>query len=158
MSSELRNALRATRIRELEPAPPFTSHADVPASAAVDRMSGGRHGCILVVDDEDRLCGIFTERDLIRRILAPDRPLATPLHAVMTAGPEAVSLEDSASRALRLLVGGGYRHLPVVDDEGRPKGILSVKHFIHWLCTLCPEAVYSPPPDPDHVVPRIDGG
>jgi CBS domain-containing protein len=51
------------------------------------------------------------------------------------------------------MVSGGYRHLPVVDEEGRPVGVLSVKQIMHYLVEHFPSTVYNLPPDP-RVVPQ----
>jgi len=79
----------------------------------------------LLVTEGGRLAGIFTERDLLNRVVAADRePRATPLADVMTANLTTISPKATALEALRLMEDTGYRHLPVVAD-GRALGILS---------------------------------
>src|SRR3712207_1623407 len=107
-------------------------------------------GCLLVCDRE-RLVGIFTERDLMRRILAQGKPLTIPLAECMTPNPTAVHPKESIAAALQRMEAGGYRHLPVVDVSGRPLGVLSVKQIVHYLVEHFPGTVYNLPPDPDVV-------
>ena len=86
-------------------------------------------GAVLVTE-EGRVTGIFTERDLLNRVVACDRdPTTTPLSEVMTKDLDTISPEATALEALRLMEDGGYRHLPVVAD-GRLVGIVSGRDFL----------------------------
>jgi CBS domain containing-hemolysin-like protein len=51
----------------------------------------------------------------------------------------------------------GYRHLPVVDDDGRPVGVLSIKDVVHYLVEYFPAKVYNLPPTPDALQPAREG-
>ncbi len=113
-------------------------------------------GALLVTEGEG-IVGIFTERDLLRRILATNQPLSTPLASCMTANPVTVQPKESVSVALQRMEQGGYRHLPVIDEAGRPVGVLSVKRIVHYLVEHFPAMVYNLPPDPS-VVPQSAEG
>jgi CBS domain-containing protein len=81
-------------------------------------------GALLVVDGQ-RLCGIFTERDALFRVLAEGRdPGATQLSQVMTPQPQTIHPDKPFLHALRIMHVGRFRHLPVVED-GRPLGVVS---------------------------------
>jgi len=81
-------------------------------------------GAILVVE-EKRLVGIFTERDAVFRVIAEDRdPRATRLDEVMTREPRTISPEETFGVALLMMHEGGFRHVPVVKN-GEPVGIVS---------------------------------
>jgi len=88
------------------------------------------HGCgSVLVTEGTRLLGIFTERDLVNKIVADGRdPDATTAGEVMTANPKTVESDEAAIVALRMMDDGGFRHLPVVDD-GRVVGVLSRRDF-----------------------------
>jgi len=89
-------------------------------------MARGKVGSTLVMN-RGRLVGIFTERDIVRALShSPDAP-ADPVGHWMTANPQTVSGVDPVDEALRLMVSGGFRHLPVVDDDGRVVGMLSMR-------------------------------
>jgi CBS domain-containing protein len=105
----------------------------------------------------DELVGIFTERDLMRRVLAPRLPLTVSLGSCMTAGPVVVRPKDSVATAVRHMEEGGYRHLPVVDEAGKPLGMLSVKRIVHYLAEHFPAAIYNLPPDPSVYPLRAEG-
>jgi CBS domain-containing protein len=97
-------------------------------SAAARRMSGAAVGAVLVVDG-DELAGIFTERDLLTRVVAEGRdPASTPVGSVATGSVVHVALDASLRRCAELLRDHGIRHLPVVDGR-KPVGILSARDF-----------------------------
>lgn len=113
-------------------------------------------GCLLVCDRE-RVVGIFTERDLLLRVLAQGKPLTLPLAHCMTPNPASVEPKDSISAAIQQMEAGGYRHLPVVDHEGRPLGVLSVKRIVHYIVEHFPGTVYNLPPNPNAVQQDREG-
>ncbi|MHC8495082.1 CBS domain-containing protein [Thalassospira sp. SM2505] len=85
---------------------------------AVNLMSERKIGAVIIVDNSARLAGIFTERDLVNRVVAQGLDAATvPLSKVMTADPDTLAPNDSAMDALDLMSARRYRHLPVVDGD-----------------------------------------
>jgi CBS domain-containing protein len=96
--------------------------------AAAQAMRERHVGAVLVAAD-GRLEGIFTERDMVNRVVAEGRnPDQTTLAEVMTADPDTASPNDTAITALRRMQDGGYRHLPIVD-RGRLVGVVSRRDF-----------------------------
>jgi CBS domain-containing protein len=96
-------------------------------------MAEHRIGALLVVRD-GRLEGIFSERDLLQRVVAAGRdPAATTLGEVCTTDLATVCETDDAATCARLIRDRGFRHLPVVDDEGRPVGVLSARDFLQHV-------------------------
>ncbi len=89
-----------------------------------------RHvGCVLVTES-DRLCGIFTERDVVNRVVAEGLdPAKTSLGIVMTRSPDTISPDTAPIEALRMMQDRGYRHLPVVVGA-RVVGIVSRRDFL----------------------------
>ena len=83
----------------------------------------------------------------MRRVLAAERSLTTSILDCMTPGPVTVDPKDPISVAIKRMIEGGYRHLPVVH-EGRPLGILSIKRIVHYLVEHFPSTVYNLPPEP----------
>lgn len=97
---------------------------------AVRRMVQERVGAILVVQEED-LVGIFSERDALKRVLARGLdPGSTPLSEVLTPDPITVSRNANVRECRELVKERRIRHLPVVDEGGRPVGIVSVRDFL----------------------------
>ena len=93
---------------------------------AVQVMAERHIGAVLVAID-GRLQGIFTERDVLARVVAAGlNPDDTALGGVMTPNPDTVGPSDTALEALRQMSERGYRHLPVVDGE-QMVGIVSIR-------------------------------
>jgi CBS domain-containing protein len=154
---ELSRNLKVDSVGRLGPTAPQEVAADRPVRDAVDRLRAANVGCLLVTR-RGKLVGIFTERDLLTRVLAVGLPLSVPLTECMTPDPVTVGLKDSVRAAVRKMEAGGYRHLPVVDEAGRPVGILSAKRIVRYLVEHFPATVYNQPPDPGNSYPAAADG
>jgi CBS domain-containing protein len=152
---DLARNLKVDSVSRLHPTPPRTVQANRPVAEAVALMRQEQVGCVLVCDGE-RVVGIFTERDLMRRVMAHAKPLTLPVSDFMTKDPVTVHPKEPIGSALRRMEEGGYRHLPVMD-EGKPVGILSVKRIVHYLVEHFPGTVYNLPPDPGAVQQEREG-
>ena len=108
---------------------PLVLHCAVPVAEACRQMRDRRAGSVAVVDDADRLVGIFTGRDAVCRVMACGRNAeATTLADVMTRNPASMSPDHSAIDALRLMWDGGFRHVPLVK-QGKVMGVVSRGDF-----------------------------
>jgi CBS domain-containing protein len=146
---ELARNLRKDPVSRLEPSDPHTVERTATVADAVGLMRQENVGCVLVCD-AGRLVGLFTERDLMCRVLAVGKPLTLPIAEVMTPDPVTVLPADTIRVAVRKMKAGGHRHLPVVDENSRPVGILSVKRVVRYLVEHYPAAVYNQPPPGQH--------
>ncbi len=121
-------------ITELNVRTPLVVGPDTPTREAIDVLKEKRAGCVLVVDDDGLLQGIFTERDVLQKLVAagssgPDRPVAD----YMTPNPTVLHQEDSIVYALHQMHLGGYRHIPLMDDDEKPNRIVSVRTVVDYL-------------------------
>lgn len=153
---DLAKNLRIDSVSRLHPTAPLRVTPGQSVSDAVSLMREHGVGCILVCQGE-RVVGIFTERDLLRRVLAAGKPLTLPVAECMTPDPVVVHPKEPIAAAVRRMVDGGYRHLPVVDDQRRLLGVLSVKRIMHYLVEHFPATVYNLPPDPGMVPQEREG-
>jgi CBS domain-containing protein len=153
---DLAKNLRIDSVSRLHPTAPLRVNPSQTVADAVALMREYCVGCLLVCRGE-KVVGIFTERDLLRRILAAGKPLTLPVSEFMTPDPVVVHPKEPIAAAVRRMVDGGYRHLPVVDDQGRPLGVLSVKRIMHYLVEHFPATVYNLPPDPGMVPQEREG-
>ena len=104
----------------------ITCTADMTVSDAAGLMRDKHIGAVIVVDN-GRVAGIFTERDALFRVVAEVRDVRTTrLAQVMTPNPQTVKPDQPFSAALQMMYGGKFRHVPVVED-GRPVGIISAR-------------------------------
>lgn len=125
-------------VRTLKVRPPVTIPVDAKLGLALDRMVEQGVGALLVVDAAGKLVGILSERDYLRKVVGIQADYARqPLRDFMTADPETVGPEDLLALALQKMDVGGYRHLPVVEEDGTPVGIVSVRDVIRHITKLC---------------------
>ena len=105
---------------------PVTATGEFTVAQAARLMKEKRIGALLVLESE-RLAGIFTERDALFRVVAEGRdPAKTRLSEVMTTNPRTITSDRPFGHALHMMHEGGFRHVPVVD-ENRPIGVVSAR-------------------------------
>ena len=144
---EIRGALLNDKVAVLGPAEPVCLRESATVQEAVERMLAHRQAGVLVVDADGRLIGIFTERDVLTRVVGQARDARrTALGEVMTRDPEALRPGDRVAYAVHSMSVAGYRTVPLVDVAGRPLGVVTVSDVIRWLAGLFPEAVLNLPP------------
>ncbi|ETS02586.1 hypothetical protein M419DRAFT_110107 [Trichoderma reesei RUT C-30] len=126
------------RSRQIRRAPPGTVLALKPSQAlqikpattvseAAQLMAAKREDCVLVTDDEDRIAGIFTAKDLAFRVVGAGLKAANVTIAeIMTKNPLCARTDTSATDALDLMVRKGFRHLPVMDENQDISGVLDI--------------------------------
>lgn len=91
-------------------------------------MAKAKCGSVLVLDSLGDMCGIFTERDLMAKVVATGRnPVTTPVEDVMTPNPQVVRPETSVSDAVLVMKECGFRHLPVVSRASGIIGVFSLR-------------------------------
>jgi len=102
---------------------------DTSVSKAAQLMAKKNVGAVMVVEDK-RLVGIFTERDAVFRVMAQGRDAqTTKLAEVMTTAPRTVGPNESFGHALLMMHENGFRHVPVIED-GEPIGIVSARNAL----------------------------
>jgi len=111
--------------------------AAVPVEAsvadAIRKMLDYHVGAVGVVDREGRVAGIFTERDVLRRLsLTGLNPETTPVHDLMTTNDEMATEKTGPGEAMSTMIERHFRHLPVVDNSGKLLGILSIRNLLEW--------------------------
>jgi len=97
---------------------------------AIEIMAAARIGSVLIVDD-GRLAGIFSERDVMLRVVLENRdPRFTRVEEVMTTPVHSISMRTNGDEALTIMVQEHIRHLPIVDDRGRAQAIVSMRGLL----------------------------
>jgi CBS domain-containing protein len=135
----------------LAPAEPICLSETTSVYEAVQRMLARHQAGVLIVDANGLLAGIFTERDVLTRVVGKGLdPRATQLGTVMTAKPEALSTRDRVAYAIHCMSVAGYRTVPLVDAAGRPVGVVTAGDVMRWLGGLFPETVLNLRPGDSH--------
>jgi len=100
---------------------------DKSAREAAVLMTEQNIGALVIVEG-DNIVGIVTERDMLRKIVGSNvDPDSAKVSDIMTPNPDTVTGECMAGQALQMMVNKGYRHLPIVTDDGKPCGMVSVR-------------------------------
>ena len=121
-------------VAELNPPQPITIEECNSVQSAIETMQSYRIGCAVIVDEDGRLSGIVTERDiLLKWSLSPADPKTTTVKEIMTPEPQVIKPSDSIAAALYWMSNGGFRHLPLIDEHGLPTGIISVKDVMDYI-------------------------
>jgi CBS domain-containing protein len=103
------------------------------AADAINKMLDHHVGAVAVVDSEYRVAGIFTERDVLRRLsLSGLDPRRTSVRELMTTPVEMATRSTGPGEALTTMLERHFRHLPVADDDGKLLGILSIRNLLEW--------------------------
>jgi CBS domain-containing protein len=154
----IRGEILTTPIDKLVLRTPITVDAAATVVAAVDAMNTHRTGCVLVERD-GKLAGIFTERDVLTKVMFRDGNRSFTVDRVMTANPETLEASATLAFALNRMSVGGYRHIPIVDKKGKPVGVLSMRDVVDFIVGLFPGSVINLPPTPAQAIPKtLDGG
>jgi CBS domain-containing protein len=134
----------------LDPQRAISLSEDVTVNAALRVLRERRVGCVIVTDDRGAVSGIFSERDCILKVVQDfEQNKDRPLRDFMTPNPVCEKPETSIAFALTLMSQGGFRHVPIVDAENHPIGMISVKDvidfivstFINDVLAFCPEDI-----------------
>lgn len=113
--------------------PPVTIGTSATIRDAVDLMNRDNAGAVIVVEG-GRALGIFTARDCLRRVMSRSLPLeSTPLVEVMTSPLTVAKPDTTCDEAMTLMVDHKVHHLPIVDEDGRPCGMLSTRHLLRKM-------------------------
>jgi CBS domain-containing protein len=124
---------------------------------AIQVMLDRNVGAVLV-EREGKPVGIFTERDVLRRVIRTGIDQERPVEEVMTPDPETLSLDDGIAFALNRMAVGGYRNIPIVDEAGKPLSVLSQREVVGYIVSVLPARVLNLPPVPNLEARSPDGG
>lgn len=136
---------------------PGTSLAD--CLAAIRRTGTG--DSVFVVDDEGRLAGVLTERDIFGRLVGGDVPaieLSEPVETLMTTKPHHLHFDETVRVAIELMQTGRYRNVPVLDDDDVLQGVVRPQDLLKYLAEAFPEELLNLPPRPHQTMKRAEGG
>lgn len=133
-------SLMEDAVSVLNPRPPVTIALDATIGAALDVLLRHDIGALLVVDAGGKLVGIFSERDLLMKVTGQvDDYRPRGVAEFMTRDPVTVRGTDTLAFALHKMAVGGYRHLPVVQDDVLV-GMVSVRDLLGHVTSLCDRA------------------
>ncbi len=120
------------KVKDLPPGRLLTVTPDASLAEVARKMRIDDADSVAVMS-EGRLVGIITERDLVRAIADGVNPKQATANIVMTPGPATVTTDEDVGVVAMKMMSLGIRHLPVVDEEGTPIGLLSARNLLAVL-------------------------
>lgn len=112
---------------------PLTCREDTPVADAVSDMTERNFGCVIVVDDDRKVIGIMTERDILKKLVDKGRdPKTTKVSELMTPSPRCAREDDQIVDWLRIMSNERFRRLPVTDEDGRITAIFTQGDFVSY--------------------------
>ena len=154
---DLESALANEAVGSAASHPPLVVDADADLTQVLQLMREGNRGGVLVVSDS-KLIGIFTERDVLTKVAGQAIDLAHAIVSqVMTPSPVSLPADASVAFALNKMLVEGFRHIPLIDAEGRPVGVVSMRDLIDYLSGFFNREVLNLPPDPRIAFRSRDG-
>jgi len=128
-----------------------------PLSQAIEAMKQDEGGCAIVCAEDGSVVGIFTERDLVTKIVGQETDLNTPVSNWMSPVVATLTPDATIGDAVMIMNEKGYRNVPVVKD-GKLVGSISVFDVIGYLAESYPKTTMNLPPNPDQVMESTGGG
>lgn len=130
----LEEALCDNDLAAMELTPMVTVGLEVPVKEVMGRMSELGIACVLVIDDDHRLHGVFTERDVLDKVAEQyDHVKDLPIRVVMTLDPICAYEMEMPAKALNMMAVGNFRHVPVLDADDRLTGVLGPRRVTDFL-------------------------
>lgn len=139
-------SLSTDLVSQAYPDEPLAVSGDSTVGQVIQLMRTQRCSCVVVCDAAE-LSGIFTERDALRWMASAASPQAS-IREWMTPQPVTLTTKSSVGQTIEMMSEGGYRHLPIVDEQGQPSGVAAVRGIVHYLVDHFPQTIYNLPPEP----------
>src|ERR1051326_4969671 len=133
------------KIRHLDLKAPVCVEQNASVISVISQMQKSRSNCVLVCE-EKRLLGVFTTRDVLRKVIAAEVDTSTPIKNFMTVSPTTLTIDASIAEAIKLMDSSGVRHLPLINTENEVAGIISSEDIVNYLVEHFPTEVYNLPP------------
>lgn len=153
----IEQALRDERLGNLPLSSPACVKLGTSLQETLRLMRQERAGCVLVCDGE-KLVGIFTERDVLDKLIGRGISESEPVDSFMTREPACLRPSDSLGEAVRLMTEGGYRHIPLLDERGHRAGLIAARDIVNYVAEHFPAEVVNLPPRLDQVFNTAEGG
>jgi CBS domain-containing protein len=137
--------------------PPLKLELGATVGQAADLMRDNRRGAV-VVTDHGKLVGIVTERDLLMKVSVESGPWRDrPVAEIMTHNPDCLMMDDAVKFVMNRMHVGGYRHIPIVNEDGEPIFVIALRDVLGFVLDHFPNLVSNIPPRPPRGAPPWGG-
>ncbi len=132
-SDELERVLCEEEVSQIRITPVYCVQPEMKVDEVLALMWEKETSSVVVVDADNKPLGIFTSKDVLNKIAGNDELRVKPIRDLMTAGPRTVYATESPAKALNLMAVGGFRHIPVLDPDGKVVGMLAPRRTTAYL-------------------------
>ena len=132
-ATAVERSLLADRIGLLQSQTPITVAPEAPIAEVLRLLVANRIGCVFVVQD-GKIVGLFSERDAVLRVGVEVSTLGDrPVSEFMTPRPQCLKPDAKIVFAVQRMDQGGFRHVPIVNEDGQPTGVISIRDILRYL-------------------------
>ena len=130
---------------------------DIFVKDAVTLMQKTGSGYVVIAKNK-KVVGIFTETDVVQKILEKNVDLNRPVSDFMTPNPDILTMNDSVGQAIDCMGEHRFYHIPLMNEKQELVNVISVRTIIRFLAECYPAEVLNLPPDPNQVMKTQEGG
>jgi CBS domain-containing protein len=152
-----RAKLRTEQVRALAHPHPATVASGTPLGEALREARGRGGDALLVIDATGALVGIFTEHDMLIRVLGRPVDQQRPIDEFMTPTPVTLPAHATLFEAMQVMQRGGYRNVPVLEADGKVVGVLRQIDVLGYVAEAFPEEILNLPPRPHQLMEEPEG-
>lgn len=152
----VKSTCESEKIKHLRRSRNILVQPKTPLKTVLEKMRTEKSAIAIVVDSAQKLTGVFTERDVLMKVLGKGLDLNQPIETVMTPHPFHLSVENSVGEALEMMVKNKIRHIPIVDSQNTVNGQVDVLNLVQFLVEHFPY-VYNLPPKPNQQLNSPEG-
>ena len=154
----IEDILKETKIYQILRPKCVNSSPEISLQEALDLMHRERSGYVVIRDEHLRVLGVFSERDVLMKVMRPGVSLSEPVKKYMNTELVELSKSDTVGAAIDAMKKYNIRHIPLVDKVGQMTGVLSVRTIANFLSELFPTEVFNLPPKSDQTFHTAEGG
>ena len=153
----IEKSVKDVEVVALKMDPPVVLEETASVRDVLRQMQEKRSGYALLCR-EGRLSGIFTERDVLNKVVGIEGVLDKPVSDLMTRDPVCVHEKDPIRNAVMHMHKGGFRNVPILDGNGKIITCVRHKDIVHYLVEHFAQQVLNLPPDPNNMPDTREGG
>jgi CBS domain-containing protein len=155
-ANTVEETLRVEPIRSLRLTDPVRVEPGTSLADTIRAMRSRPCGCALICENR-RAIGIFTERDVLNKILGSAVDYDRPIRDFMTPDPKSLRAQDTIGAAPKLMTEQSYRHIPLVDEQGQEAGMVCAHNIVEFIAEHFPAEVVNLPPRLHQVMRKPEG-
>ena len=158
VEKSIEEILKDTKIYQILRPKLVTATPELKLGETLDLMHREKAGYVVVADQHLKVVGMFTERDVLMKVLKPGVSLNEPIEKYMNRNFKTLKKSATVGEAVDAMQESGLRHIPLVDEFGQMNGVLSIRTVVNFLAELFPTEVFNLPPRANQIHETVEGG